>query len=223
MTSLGLALSARPDTAPLHQASQSAPDQIDIHIIDLLKRKPKLKASEIYEYILNLSFSVEKATVVKHLHALVKQGKLISSDAIPPTYHVPGYEQTQLQSVERKSQAGLLVVIDLGNVHNILQNVEKYIGITPGLEVKAYADLAYNHYKPHTPDILWHNDSAQRETTDVKLIADTVIKLKDAKYKYHVIIMSLDKVVCALESVVKSMGHQCTVAKSWDELRIFLE
>ena len=194
--------------------------QVETIVLDVLKIKPKSKASELYEIILARSYrSLEcKTKIVKHLHTLVRQNKVIATDNVPPTYHIPGIEQSQM--IDRKSeqsQTGLLVVIDLGNVHHVLESVEKYSGVTTNLEIKAYADRAYNHYKPHTQDILWHNPESQRETTDVKLISDTAIKLASAKIKYHVIVMSLDKVV-NVRTDDQMMGHRCTLAKKWMNL-----
>lgn len=181
-----------------------------------------------------------KADVNIALRLLQKQGLASCSPDVPPLWSA-----TQTSSVEaargfRDLERGGTAppsthcVIDLGNVHDCLKNLEPYAA--KGLvSVAAYADIAFAGYgmspKVSGPHLeVFQADTPDKNSADVQIVWD-VCQLTTRRgnerpcEELHILVATKDLGFLRLKNLVEGRGfpHRLTFVMNWETLRVFVE
>ena len=121
-----------------------------------------------------------------------------------------------------------LVVVDLGNTHDCLQELLPYARAGQ-LEVRAYADLAFNGFgvTPPLTDapnvVVKQATTAEKNAADVDMIWDLAAMLSHSEPVYFVAIATKDQGFRRLKALAEANGHRLEFATGWSELRHYVE
>lgn len=153
---------------------------------------------------------------------LLKRGKVAKDTSKPPRW-------TPLPPQNTRAQRRL-VVVDLGNTHDCLRELLPYAA-TGSIEVRAYADLAYNGFgvSPPLTDApgvcVKQATTADKNAADVDMIWDLAGMLSqgDDGPCYFVVVATKDQGFRRLKALVDSRGHRLEFVTGWGELRHYVE
>lgn len=203
----------------------------------LAKTDDGLSAREIYE-ALSKSIVGGKAEVNRILYKeLLPQGLVtVDSKTTPPRWSKTRPAPAQSQNMEEKNTK-MIVMIDLGNVHDCLSHVKPYAKRNKeadNVSVVAFADYGYK-VSPEAEEAGYDVEVLQikepptctgKNAADV-LLMFTCFELCMAAAEgqhLHFIIATKDEGYRYLATIVhQHYGHQVTFVRDWNELRIFIE
>jgi hypothetical protein len=171
----------------------------------------------------------EKITINRTLYALKHQGLVEYLDEKPPRWRVPP------KSCSAPLAAAIKVhcVVDLGNTHDCLKNLEPYAS-TGALTVSAYADLAFAGYGVVPPLAarnieVFHSDTPDKNSADVQIIWDVCRlveqwKALEPQQAFHIFVATKDLGFLRLKALVERYPlHKLTFVTGWDTLRLHIE
>jgi hypothetical protein len=158
------------------------------------------------------------------LYALLKTDEVFREGASPPLWSVLplGVPSSSLTEPRR------LVVVDLGNTHDCLRELLPYAR-AGAIEVRAYADLAYNGFgvTPALTDVpgvsVQQATTAEKNAADVDMIWDLAELLGPGEPKYFVAVATKDQGFRRLKALAEARGHRLEFATGWSELRHYVE
>lgn len=161
------------------------------------------------------------------LYKLVSDARAERMEGSPPTWRaVPARFSPRAPQTRGTNEERLIVLVDLGNVHDSLDKLIPYAEAGQ-LEVVAYADLAYDGYGVRPP-LQKQNvevrraDTPDKNAADVDLIWDVAMHSQSGPL-LHFIVCTKDQGFRRLERKVSEAGHRMTFVTRWEELRIFIE
>jgi len=122
----------------------------------------------------------------------------------------------------RKKAVRTVVFVDLGNVHDCLQQLLP-LSHADLLEVRAYADLAFNGFGVNPPIggpncHVHRSASADKNAADVKLIWD-VAQLCAEPEPCRFLVVTRDHGFRSLERLAAEAGHLLSFSQDWASLR----
>jgi len=185
-----------------------------------LQDKPR-PAKEIYANLVleGVSHTFTRTDINRILYKLSEEGKVSSTTDLPALWSLP--------SESKESVSKPVVMIDLGNVHDILQKIEPYS--KKGLvNVYAFCDLAYNGFGVKTkvdPSItVFQATTPDRNAADLHMIWKIAEICIYNKYPgSDILILTRDQGFRTLETITKQYGYKVSFLTSWEELRNFIE
>ena len=127
-----------------------------------------------------------------------------------------------------------VAIIDLGNVHDCLANLEPYAA-ADHVTVAAYADLAFAGYGI-APKVSGRNifvfqaDTPDRNSADIQIVWD-VSRLVDhwshahpPSESLHIFVATKDQGFRRLQTLVEHQSpHRLTFVRGWEDLRAYIE
>ena len=205
-------------------------------ILNLLQNGQRQKAINISK-----SLKVDKRLVQKALYSHVNAefidiGKTLRSDqtCTPPEWYLEANnkEDEKVSSVKKDEKEPVrFVMIDGGNVHDVLQHAEKYAD-GENTFVYFFADMQTNCYgcasKPCKNAYVrrLQAKSAHTNAADVEIIWEVCrlsynFRLEEKKVEFYIV--TKDQQFQHLKTKVEELGHTLTFCNSWEELRIYIE
>jgi len=119
------------------------------------------------------------------------------------------------------------VFIDLGNVHDCLENMVFYAQNDASVKVHAYADVSFKGYGinpvPPAPVVVHRATSKAKNAADVDMIWDMSRISATQGCRKLFIIATNDHGFASLAEKLKQDGHEAVFVTKWDELRIYVE
>lgn len=118
--------------------------------------------------------------------------------------------------------------MDLGNTHDCLQELLPYAR-AGHLDVRAYADLAFNGFGVNPPldepgVTVKRASTAEKNAADVDMIWDLAELLsKPGQPHYSVIVATKDQGFRRLKALAEDRGHRLEFVTGWSELRHHVE
>jgi hypothetical protein len=171
--------------------------------------------------------SLTRTMVNASLYSLLSTGNVTRDAGVPPVWSKTAVE-ANIQEVVCASDLKTLVIVDLGNIHDCLQHLIPYCKAGK-LQVKAYADMAYNGYGVTPPLVEVSGLSIHRASTDdknsadVELIWDLAVLLETST-PLAVIVVTKDQGYRRIQELAQRSGrHSLTLVTSWVELRNLVE
>lgn len=118
------------------------------------------------------------------------------------------------------------VFVDLGNIHDVLQQLEKEMANGLDVGVVAVADLQYNGYginpEPENPEIkVCKSNDPHKNSADVRLVWEVAMLLANAREAIEVHVVTKDNGFRSLKDIVDSYGgdHSVEFHSDWDSLK----
>lgn len=167
----------------------------------------------------------DKAKTNRALYTLKDQMMVGYSEGTPPMWNA----LVTQSSCENTQTNQLHVIVDLGNCHDCLKELERYAekGI---VTVAAYADFAFRGYgvqpKVQAANVkVYQADTTDKNSADVQIIWDTSrIVLESAKPTMHIIVATKDLGFQRLRTLVgEREGYALTFVTNWEDLRNHIE
>ena len=174
---------------------------------------------------------IERSEVNRVLYVLQQKNLLLCTVGTPPMWKLVT-ATSQPQTPENPEI--IHCVIDLGNVHDCLQHVQRYANAGM-LTVDAYADLAYNGFgvaprvERNAGVRVFRADTPDRNSADVQIIWDLsryVSNLLETKpeSRLHIIVATKDMGFRRLKALVdEARNHRLTFVTDWPSLRLHIE
>ena len=165
-----------------------------------------------------------KKEVNSQLYALLQLGAVNKTTAIPPLWSIPITEKVPVEQPD-SVPGGRIVLVDLGNVHDCLQELSPYAARRE-CKVFAFADRAFNGYgitPPADAGIVVHQTtSVHRNAADLALIWTVAELVHQATGPLEFIVVTKDQ---GFHSLVDHVGneHSMIFVKGWEELRDLIE
>lgn len=159
---------------------------------------------------------------------LFRSDQLVS----PPCWYANRFSRPEPPSEESKNGSAvptawmpMIIMVDLGNVHDCLENLVPYASNTA--QVRAYADVGFNGYgiNPCPPCNIKvvKATSNHKNAADIDLIFDLALMAHQHKTPHHFVIATKDKGFLSVESKLQQLGHQVSFVTGWSELRLLVE
>lgn len=166
------------------------------------------------------------------LYSMEKQNLVSKTDGTPPQWKIlnPVSLQKECENFDFKEDIPI-VMIDLGNVHDVLQQVEPYAKEKLA-KVYAFADLQYNGYGIKPPCNLsvelYHSKTPDKNAADIEMVwkcADIIFNLEpNQKFKkLQFCIVTKDNGFRTLKTIIERHGHEAIFMRTWEELRVYVE
>jgi hypothetical protein len=165
------------------------------------------------------------------LYRLLKIGEVDKDAAFPPMWSVPRPVETAAAAAKTPLEGELrrLVVVDLGNTHDCLKELLPYARVGQ-IEVRAFADLAYNGFGVNPPltdapgVFVQRATTAEKNAADVDMIWDLAELLgHGGSQRYFIAVATKDQGFRRLKALAEARGHQLEFATGWAELRHYVE
>lgn len=183
------------------------------------------------EICLAFPSGTEKITINRILYSLKQEGLVEYLDEKPPRWRAQ--KKAPLQQLQAPLGKKIHCVVDLGNTHDCLKNLEPYAA-SGALTVSAYADLAFSGYGV-APRIsvrninVFQSDTPDRNSADVQIIWD-VCRLaqqwqtEEPEQLFHIYVATKDLGFLRLKALVERYPlHRLTFVTGWDALRLHIE
>lgn len=161
------------------------------------------------------------------LYRLRQESKISKDVGFPPLW-----SSMNVSPKVPEVQAGdprMLVLIDLGNTHDCLKPLFPYAA-SGLLEVRAYADLAYNGFgitpplKSQPGVTVLKATTADKNAADVQMIWDLAEILTSPESPlYFVVVATKDQGFRSLKPLAEARGHRLEFATCWPDLRNYVE
>lgn len=146
----------------------------------------------------------------------------------PPVVQQPTTPAEAKEDDPVSPTGGTTILVDLGNVHDCLQQLAAYT--SPTVAVRAYADVGFNGYgiNPRPPALanitVVQASSNHKNAADIDLVFDLALMAHQYhKQPHHFIVVTKDKGFLSVETKLKELGHQVSFVTCWPELRILVE
>jgi hypothetical protein len=215
------------------QMSPSASDGVNIDDIDgailSLLSDPSVQKVSLE---LARELATSKLVVNQRLYALESRGFLMRDGSTPPRWRRRPEERSAVQSTHREiaQSTSLVVVLDLGNVHDCLERLLPYsrAGL---LTVHAFADLGSRCFGivpsvAHEPGCtVYQATTPNRNEADVNLIwkiAEWCCSVS-RDTPLNIIVVTKDQGFRGIEELAAKAGHKLVFCDGWDTLRAFVE
>ena len=164
------------------------------------------------------------------LYGLLKDDLACKDTASPPVWSLPVAAAAcpAAGSGAAPEEPRRLVVVDLGNTHDCLRELLPYAR-SGAIEVRAYADLAYNGFgvTPPLGDLpgvtVSQATTAEKNAADVDMIWDLAELLGPGRPTYFVAVATKDQGFRRLKALAEARGHRLEFATGWSELRHYVE
>ena len=185
-------------------------------------------------------FSPERSEINRLLYSWAKIKKVVRFDGTPPTWEISDQAEQCCNAVsDPKLHRHIVVAVDLGNVHDVLQPLDRYVGQILEcknrepediLIVRAFADTAFNGFGVNPPckNIQTRQSSSgHKNEADIALVwwlAGICSHYHQAKIPLEVYIASKDQGFRSVQQQVDVYpGNKCKFVNRWEELREFIE
>lgn len=166
------------------------------------------------------------------LYSLLENHKVTKSADSPPQWSRVVVESCTTPAAPKDSnEPRRVVVVDLGNTHDCLKELLPYAR-AGDIDVRAYADLAFNGYGVNPPLVepgvtVCRANTADKNAADVDMIWDIAQLLGTAApsrpQQYFVIVATKDQGFRRLKSLAEKSGNRLEFAASWADLRLYVE
>jgi len=199
---------------------------LQVQISELLKNtKDSLTARQISEQL-----SVQDKTQVnKILYTLLKTKEVNISADTPPQWSISGFGPHADEKVPDTFHMDVpVVLVDLGNVHDTLQELEPYA--RKGLvKAFAFADLAFNGYgvrpecDPCIP--LYQSTTPDKNAADIEMVwkcAEVALLQCPPDHRLTFYIVTKDQGFRTLEVILRRFGHTVEFVRGWDDLKVYI-
>ena len=125
----------------------------------------------------------------------------------------------------KASDGGVIVLVDLGNVHDCLQRLGP-LAESGRVTVRAYADLCFNGFGISPPVCcdnvtVFKASSPDKNSADVQLIWD-VAQLCQADTALRLVVATKDLGFRHLQALAAEAGHELTFVQDWGGLQATL-
>lgn len=182
------------------------------------------------ETALNLSRKLHctKKEVNRELYKLETEGIVYRGISLPPLWRLSMDREEEEKEKQDTSNKKVIVIVDLGNIHNVLQELEPYIKSNCIQEVWAYADKQFNGYgvnpKPSLPRCtVWQASQPRSNAADNKIVWDVALACQTSN-PIHFIVVTKDQGFSNIKELAEKDGvHTLEFANSWEELRNVIE
>ena len=216
---------------PSRPASLAPFTDVEGQILEYLTARPgvPIKTSQVVR-----DTGHAKLLINQTLYALLKKGLLQQTPGSPPQWLAPATTGSVApKSAPATLEPYVIVYIDAGNIHTVLQNVIPYAE-QDVMEVRFYADLAFNGFglnpKVECKNVtIFHAKTADKNSADVALIWD-VCRLVDRLHReqptreLQAYCVTLDLQFQSLKSLVEENPlHKLTFCTTWEALRDHIE
>jgi hypothetical protein len=114
-----------------------------------------------------------------------------------------------------------VILIDLGNVHDVLQHIENYADT---FLIYAFADYAFSGYgvtpRHSHPNIhVFQSTVRNKNSADIQLVWEVAkLLFTHPKQQYRFFVVTKDNGFLSLEENVRQHGHSLSFVKNWKEL-----
>jgi len=157
-----------------------------------------------------------KMDVNRCLYSLKEEGVAIMLEGTPPLWRL------KEQPIDETKEIPPLpvVIVDLGNVHDVLQKLEPYS--KQGLAyVYAFADLAFNGFginpKPDESITVFQAKTADRNAADLHMIHEIIKICITNKYPGSTIfIVTRDQGFRTLSTIAEQYGYKIIFVTGWE-------
>ena len=200
------------------------PKELAMSVVARLQKGPPSTALMLSR---ELGCSREEANRI--LYQLLKTNEVSRDTGSPPVWTI--FSQPSSATLPTHAAADepkRLVVVDLGNTHDCLQELLPYAK-AGALEVRAYADLAYNGFGVNPPlgvlpgVTVQQANTAEKNAADVDMIWDLAVMLGPRTPRYFVAVATKDQGFRRLKALAEAAGHRLEFATGWSELRHYVE
>jgi len=182
--------------------------------------------------------NVNRQSVNSFLYNSFKSGKVPNlrkndSDA-PPTWWLEVEEskkENKTQLTKETNMTQTIIMIDGGNIHDVLQHVEKYAD-NMSTFVYFFADMQTACYgtktRPPTSKnvLVRQSKSPFKNAADVDLIwttCDICAQVKRTSIRCVFYVVTKDNQFQSLKDNVQEAGHELVFCNSWEQLREYIE
>ena len=124
----------------------------------------------------------------------------------------------------------MVVIVDLGNVHDVLQQIGPYVKAGCVNKVWAYADRQFNGYGINPPhDVpnctVWRAFNPHTNAADNMIVWDVASTCTHpGAQPCHFIVVTKDQGFHSIKELAEETGmHKLDFANSWEELRNLIE
>lgn len=172
-----------------------------------------------------------KPEVNRSLYELLNTNKVKRTSETPPEWSLvtTTTEEKKDPPTTSSSSDVSVVMVDLGNVHDTLPNIEKYA--RQGLvRVYAFADLAFNGYgiNPRCdPSIfLFQSTTPDKNAADIEMVwkcAEISLMENPRNHSLQFYIVTRDQGFRTLGDILRRQGHEVEFVRGWDDLKMFIE
>ena len=203
---------------------------------DLLQRLAQCSAPATTSQLMRET-GYTKVLVNQTLYALLREERVKQTPGSPPQWSSVPLAPDSAGVAAAHDAVGnspcVLVVVDLGCCHDVLPQIRAYAE-RGEVEVRAYADLAFNGFGVSPPVKcanykLFHATTADRNSADVALIWETSrlaqqLEEHEPERELHVFVCTKDLQFQSLKELVeKNPRHSLTFCTDWSALRCHIE
>ena len=127
----------------------------------------------------------------------------------------------------KQSPCKTFVCVDLGNVHDVLKPLEKFV-LDGTVEARGFADFAFKGYgvKPRSKIPVEQARTVHRNAADIAMVWYLALKCKTASESgqcLNIIVATKDIGFQSLQEQVESFpGFKCIFVTGWKQLKWFL-
>jgi hypothetical protein len=113
-----------------------------------------------------------------------------------------------------------VILIDLGNVHDVLQHIENYADT---FLIYAFADYTFSGYgvrpRPRANIHVFQSTVRNKNSADIQLVWEVAkLLFTHPKQQYRFFVVTKDNGFLSLEENVRQHGHSLSFVKNWKEL-----